>query len=334
MLVWLEFALCLLLIIVAGYRLSLYGDMIAEKLGLTRTWVGVVMVATVTSLPELVCGLSSVTLAHTPDIALGDILGACVFNLMLIVVLDFLHRQASVYTSAQVGHTLSAGFGVILIGFVGINLLLASNGSLPTLGHVGLNTPVILLLYALAMRTIYRYEQMRELPTAEVAPERYARTTLRQATIGYLVAAGAVVAAGIWLPVVAKALALQNGLAESFVGTLFVAAVTSAPEAVVSIAAVRLGALDMALGNLFGSNLFNIAILALDDLAYTPGPLLAAVDPAHALSALSAMVMSGIAIIGLFYRARGRVLRSVGWASLFLLAVYLFNGYALYLYAH
>lgn len=334
MLVWLEFALCLLLIAVAGYRLSLYGDMIAEKLALTRTWVGVVMVASVTSLPELVTGVSSVTVAQTPDIALGDILGSCVFNLALIVILDFLHRQSSVYTSAHVGHTLTAGFGVIMIGFVGINLLLAANGSHVALGHVGLYTPVILLLYALAMRTIYRYEQMRELPSADLAPERYARTTLRQALIGYTIAAGVVVAAGIWLPIVGKALALQNGLTESFVGTLFVAAVTSLPEAVVSIAAVRLGALDMALGNLFGSNLFNIAILAVDDIAYTPGPLLAAVDPAHAVSALSAMVMSGIAIIGLFYRARGRVLRTVGWASLFLLAVYLFNGYALYLHAH
>lgn len=334
MLVWLEFALCLVLIAVAGYRLSLYGDMIAEKLALTRTWVGVVMVASVTSLPELVSGLSSVTVAQTPDIALGDILGSCVFNLMLIVILDFLHRQSSVYTSAHVGHTLSAGFGVIMIGFVGINLLLAANGSHLALGHVGLYTPFILLLYALAMRTIYRYEQMRELPSADLAPARYAKTTLRQAVIGYTLAAGVVVAAGIWLPIVGKALALQNGLAESFVGTLFVAAVTSAPEAVVSIAAVRLGALDMALGNLFGSNLFNIAILAVDDIAYTPGPLLSAVDPTHAVSALSAMVMSGIAIIGLFYRARGRVLRTVGWASLFLLAVYLFNGYALYLHAH
>jgi len=81
MLVWLEFAVCLALIALAGHRPSLYGDMIAEKGGLTRTWVGVVMVASVTSLPELVSGLSSVTVAHTPDLAMGDILGSCVFNL-------------------------------------------------------------------------------------------------------------------------------------------------------------------------------------------------------------------------------------------------------------
>lgn len=334
MLVWFQFLVCLVLIAVAGYRLSLYGDMIAEKMGLTRTWVGVVMVASVTSLPELVSGMSSVTLAHTPDIALGDVLGSCVFNLMLIVVLDFLHREESVYTRAHVGHTLAAGFGVVMIGLVAINMVLSQAGMNAHILHVGVYTPLLLLIYALAMRTIFRYEQMQTLPTADLAEQRYRGTSLRQAAIGYVLAAVVVVAAGIWLPFVGKALATQNGWGEGFVGTLFVAAVTSLPEAVVSIAAVRIGALDMALGNLFGSNLFNIAILALDDLAYTPGPLLSVVDPTHVISALSAMVMSGIAIVGLFYRARQRVLRTVGWISLFLLTVYLFNGYAIYLYGH
>lgn len=331
--VWFEFAVCLVLIAVAGYQLSRYGDMIAEKMGLTRTWVGVVMIATVTSLPELVTGVSSVTLANTPDIALGDILGACLINLMMIVVLDFLHRGESVYTRAHVGHTLAAGFGVVMLGLVAINLLLTQVGMHIQVLHVGLYSPLLLLVYALAMRTIYRYEQMQVPPAAE-ADQRYRATPLKHAVIGYVLAALVVLAAGVWLPFVGKSLAAQHGWGEGFVGTLFVAAVTSLPEAVVSIAAVRLGALDMALGNLFGSNLFNIAILAVDDLAYAPGPLLAAVDPAHAVSAVSAMVMSGIAIVGLFYRARQRVFRTVGWTSLFLLTVYLFNAYAIYLYGH
>jgi cation:H+ antiporter len=334
MLVWLEFLICLVLIAVAGYRLSLYGDMIAEKLALSRSWIGVVMVASVTSLPELVTGVSSVTVAGTPDIAAGDVLGSCVFNLLLIVILDFLHRQESVYTRAHVGHTLSAGFGVILIGFVGMNLLLAQAGMVYALGHVGLYTPLILLLYALAMRTIFRYEQLRELPTADLEGARDRGISLRHAVLGYTLAALVVVAAGVWLPFVGKTLAATMGWGEGFVGTLFVAAVTSLPEAAVSIAAFRIGALDMALGNLFGSNLFNMAILAIDDLAYLPGPLLSNVSPAHAISALSAMMMSGIAIVGLFYRPKKRVFKTVGWASLFLLSLYLFNAYAVYLHAH
>ncbi len=334
MLVWFEFALCIALIGTAGYRLSLYGDMIAEKQRLSRSWIGVVMVASVTSLPELVTGLSSVTVARTPDIAAGDVLGSCVFNLALIVILDFLHRHESVYTRARIGHALSAGFGVIMIGFVAVNLLLADAGMAPSFGHVGLYTPLILLLYALAMRTIFRYEQMQELPPADLTDERYRATPLRRAVIGYVLAALVVVAAGTILPFVGKALAQSMGWGESFVGTLLVAVVTSLPEAAVSIAAIRLGALDMALGNLFGSNLFNIAILAVDDLAYLPGPLLSGVSEAHAVSALSAMMMSGIAIVGLFYRPTKRVFRTVGWASLFLLTIFLLNAYAMYLHGH
>lgn len=332
--IWLQFALCLVAIGMAGYRLSLYGDMIAEKLELSRTWIGVVMMASVTSLPELVTGVSSVSVAQTPDIAVGDVFGSCVFNLLLIVILDFLHRQESVYTRAHTGHALSAGFGVILIGFVGMNLLMAQQDRVPAVGHVGLYSPVILLLYALAMRTVYRYEQMRALPAADVADRRYQHLTLRQAAIGYGVAALVVVAAGTWLPFVGKALAAEMGWSEGFVGTLFVAVVTSLPEAAVSITAIRLGALDMALGNLFGSNLFNMVILAIDDIAYLPGPLLSGVSPAHAVSALSAMMMSGIVIVGLFHHPKKRLFKTVGWASLFLLCVYLLNTFAIYLNGH
>ena len=329
MLVWLEFAVCVILIGGAGYRLCLYGDIICEKLALSRSWMGLVIVASVTSLPELVTGVSSVTAAETPDIATGDVLGSCVFNLVFIAILDFLHRKESVYTRAHIGHTLSAGFGIILIGFVGVNLLLAGSGIQLSVGHVGLYTPVIFLIYALAMRTVFRYEQLRDLP---VADKRYAEVPLKQAVIGYSIAAVVVAAVGSWLPFVGKALAEFMGWGESFVGTLFVAAVTSLPEAAVSISAVRLGALDMAMGNLFGSNLFNILILAVDDVFYLPGPILSQVSQAHAVSALSAMMMSGIAIVGLFYRPKKRLFRTVGWVSLFMLLLYLFNTFAMYLY--
>ena len=122
------------------------------------------------------------------------------------------------------------------------------------------------------------------------------------------------------------------GWQQSFVGTLFIAAVTSLPEAVVTVAAVRIGALDMAIGNLFGSNLFNISILALDDLLYANGPLLSKVSSAHAVSALSAIMMTGVAIVGLLYRPKLRVFRTVGWASIVLFVIYLLNAYLLYLH--
>ena len=332
--IWLSLSACLAVIGFAGVRLSRYGDIIAEKTGLSRGWVGLIMLATVTSLPELVTGLTAVTIAKVPDIAVGDILGSCVFNLLIIVLLDFLYRRESIYTRARLGNVLSAGYGIALIGFAGLNLLLDRAGSIPSIGHVGLYTPVILLLYLLAMRSLYRYERAQVSEYVEDRAELYPGTSLKQAVHGYLMASLAVVAAGIWLPFVARDLALVMAWEQSFVGTLFVAAITSAPEVVVTVAALRMGAIDLAIGNLFGSNLFNIAILAIDDLAYLTGPLFADVSLTHATSAFSAMMMSGLAVVGLVLRPASRVLRTVSWISLLLLVIYLLNSLFLYLYGH
>lgn len=328
---WLQFLACLLVIGAAGYQLTRFGDAIAEKAGLSRSWVGVALLASVTSLPELATGISAVTVAGVPDIAVGDVLGSCVFNLLILVALDYLYRREPVYTRARQGHIVSAGFGTALLGFTGLNLLLYQQGAAPALGHVGLYTPMLVLFYAVAMRVLYRYEREQLAGFVEEEPT-HPGLTLRQAVAGYAAAGLVVVAAGTWLPFVADALAEQMGWGQSFVGTLLVAAVTSAPEVVVTLAAVRLGAVDMAMGNLLGSNLFNLVILAVDDLLYLEGPLFAGVSGAHVASALSAMTMSGLAILGLALRPASRVARTVSWVSVFLLAAYLLN--SLFHYLH
>lgn len=99
--VWLQFVLCAGLIGFPGVRLSRYGDAIAALTGLSRNWVGLILLATVTSLPELVTGLSAVTVAAAPDIAVGDVLGSCVFNLMILALIDILHRPGSLYKARR-----------------------------------------------------------------------------------------------------------------------------------------------------------------------------------------------------------------------------------------
>jgi cation:H+ antiporter len=305
---------------------------IAEKTGLSGTWIGLILLATVTSLPELATGISSVTLADTPNIALGDVLGSCVFNLSIIMILDFLHRGESVYTRASQGHVLSAGFGIVLIGFVGFNVLLVGHGASFAIGHVGAYTPIILVFYGIAMFTVFRYERRQMAAFTEELAERYPDITVRQAVLRYAVAALVVVGAGTWLPFVGDQMAEVMGWHKTFVGTLFVAFATSVPEIVVTVAALRIGALDMAIGNLFGSNLFDIAIVAVDDLFFFKGPILSYVSPLHAVSAVSAVMMTGVAVVGLLYRPKTRLFQTVGWASLLLFSLYLLNAYVLYLY--
>lgn len=330
--VWVQFFVLLIAIGLAGVKLSRYGDIIAEKTNMGGTWVGLLLLATVTSLPELITGISSVTAANAPNIAVGDALGSCVFNLLILVVIDFIYRKESVYTRARHGHIISAGFGVVLIGIVAVNLILGKLGSSITFYNIGLYTPIIFLLYILAMRTVFRYEQEHLDAYTEESVKRYPDVSLQQAFLRYLAAAAVVVAAASYLPFIGNAIAEQMGWHKSFVGTLFIALATSVPELVVTIAAVRIGALNMAVANLFGSNIFDILIIGIDDVFYIKGSLLADAAPIHAMTAVSAMIMTGIAIVGLLYRPVGRVLKTVGWASLALISIYLMNMLVLFLH--
>lgn len=330
--VWLEFATCALLIGLAGPELSRSGDIIADKTGLSGNWIGLILLGTVTSLPELVTGISSVTGADVPSIAVGDVFGSCVFNLLILVALDFLHRQSPVYRRAHQGHILSAGFGVVLIGFAGLNLLVAGQGTSYAIGHIGIYTPIIIGLYLLAVRTVFVYERDHREAFVEGAAERYPEISLKSATLRFAGASVVVVAAGIWLPFVGSDIADAMGWQTTFVGTLFVAGATSLPELVVTISALRIGAVNMAIANLLGSNLFDILILAIDDLVYLKGPILSHVSPAHAFSAGSAVVMTGLVIVSLLYRPAKRLFRTAGWTSLGLFLLYLLNTYVIYLH--
>lgn len=325
MIIWLQLLFCLIVIGYAGYFLSRYGDIIAEKTSMSASWVGLILLATATSLPELVTGISAVTMADTPNIAVGGVLGSTIFNLAILVILDAFYQRETLYSQAAQGHILSAALGALLIAFTGFSLLLDHAGISPSLLHMGLYTPLIVLVYIAAMRSIHRYEQRTLDVYAKASTERYPQATLRQAVIGYSLAAAAVIAAGSWLPFVAADISELMGWEQSFVGTLLVAAVTSAPEVAVTISALHIGAIDMAIANLLGSNLFDVLTLAIDDLFYTKGPLLASVDTSHALTAFTAVMMSALVTVGLIFRPQRRAVLKLTWISLGLLMLYILN---------
>ena len=329
-LAWLifQFAVCAVLIARAGYVLSRSADTLADAYGWGRGWVGLALLATVTSLPELASGISAVAFVDAPNLAVGNALGACVVNLLFLVVVDALQRQQPMYREASATHLLSAGFGVVMLGFVALSLLTGTRA--PALLHVGIYSPMLLALYLLALKGVHGHE--REAMAAASAPHGpVPAAQTRDAWRRFAIAAGVVLAAGSWLPKVADGLATALGLSRSFVGTVLMAVVTTLPEMAVTLGALRLGALDMAIGNLLGSNLFNVMILAVDDVFYMRGPLLADAASVHAGTAVTALVMTGLVIIGLIMRPKGRTLRVVSWISVGLAAIYVVNAALVYL---
>ncbi len=332
LIIWAKFLLCAVFIGLAGTKLTHYADVIADKTSLSGSWIGLILLATVTSLPELITGVSALILADVPDIAVGSVMGSCVFNLVILVILDFMLRGQSIYRSAGLNHVLSAGFGMILIAFAGLSIIVSNMSSILDFNVVGVYTPIIVVCYLVAMRVLFIHEQEQVAQSVQEVTSRYPEITLTRAFAGYLLSALVVVIVGIYLPFVGTELADIMGWNKTFVGTLFIALTTSLPELAVTIAALRMGALDMAFANVLGSNLFNVAILALNDLVFLRGALLSYITSAHAISAFTAVVMTGLVIVGLVNRPKSNIFLNLNWISLSLLAAYLFNTYVLYVY--
>jgi cation:H+ antiporter len=334
LLLWIAFLICTSIILYSGAKLSRYGDIIAEKTGLGRIWIGIILIAFVTSLPELFTGLSSVLIFKTPDIAAGDVFGSCVFNILIIAMLDITDRASPISSRVQQGHTLSAGFGILLLSIASVNII--SSKLQPelftTLFWVGLYTPPIILLYLIAMRVIFFYQKKQIAAyVKEKAQElKYKEISKKSVYMNFVINAVIVVIAAVFLPKIGKSMAEITGLGQTFVGNVLIAISTSLPEVAVSIAAVKIGAGDMAIGNLFGSNLFNILILAIDDIFFIEGPFFSFLEINHIVSALSAIIMTAIAIIGLTYRASKKPL-FLSWDALGIISVYILNLIALYI---
>jgi len=323
----LQFAVLAAVILLAGIRVSHYGDAIAEKSGLGRTWIGVVLLASVTSVPELATGISAVTTIGAPDIAAGDVLGSCMFNLLIIALMDFAGGRQPVSTRAHPGQVVAAGFGALMLSIVALSML--SSAWLPSLGWVSLSTPLILVVYILAMRTVFKYERTRIAADPLEVTDEYPGLTLRKAIQRFTLFAVVIVAAASFLPHVGAGIAEATGLGQTFIGSLLIAFSTSLPEIVVTLAAVRMGAIDLAYGNVLGSNLFNLAILGIDDLFLMQGPLFQLISPAHGVAALVAIAMTAIVIVALTIRSEQRYFL-VAWESIVLVALYLTGAALLY----
>jgi len=327
--VWLQFTACTAVIVYAGSRLSKYGDIIAEKTGLGRLWVGALLLAAVTSLPELVSGVAAVTVFDLPDIAVGGVLGSCMFNLLILSLVDAMTGRKPIYTGVNEGHVISAGFGVLLLGLIAVNIYLG--GTFPAVGWICVFSFVYFALYVVAMRVLFLYNKRRIAAVVrEMAEElRYRDVTATRAYALYAVNAVVIVLAAAYLPHLGERIAAMTGFGQTFVGSFFIALSTSLPELVVTVAAIRLGAVDLALGNLFGSNLFNIAILAVEDFLYFKGPLLGAASDAHVVTAGVAIAMTAAAIVGLTYRTIKRPF-FLAWDSMGILGLYFMGQVILY----
>jgi len=303
----LGFAVSVAIIIYSGTKLSFYGDKIADLTGMGKAWVGLILMASVTSLPELITGISAVAIVKAPDLAAGDIFGSCIFNLLILSVLDARIKQP-LFSMVKSSHIVAAIFGIILLMITGMAIFLSDE--IPSVLWISSFTFVLFGVYLGSIWGIFKYEHaaLIENPQATITHSATHAADLKKVIGGYALHALIVIVAAIFLPYFGEHIATYSGLGNSFFGTVFIAAATSLPELVVSLVALRMGSLDMAVGNLLGSNVFNICILGIDDVFYQEGPLFYAISPDHLISVFVTIIMTAVVGLGLLFRPKKKQL--------------------------
>lgn len=330
MMVWIEFVISAALIVVAAMQLAKWGDVIAARTGMGGMFIGVLLLAGATSLPELIATVSAV-LQGAPNLAAGNLLGSNMFNMFTLAILDLLHRKERLLRKAALKHALTGSLAVFLIGAVVFFVM----ADIPVqVGWVGLDSLALIAAYVLAVRLIQQGQasvgQSSSVSRAAAAPDLPVGTpSLARGVAGFALAAGVLTVVTPWMVRASSDIAVLTGLGQTFVGSTLVAFVTSLPELVTTLAALRLGADDMAIGNLFGSNLFNMFALGLTDLFYVQGRFLGAIDPTFLLVGMLGLIMTALGLIGNLARLERRVW-FVEIDALALMAVYIGGLWLLY----
>ena len=328
--VWLKFGVSLVIILFAGAKLARYGDALAEKTRLGGMWIGLVLLAFITSVPELTTGISAVALVKITDLALGTIMGSCIFNLLIVAFLDVVYRRAPILSRASPHHKASAVMGMLLIGLCALSILGAERLSGLALGWIGIPSIVLIVLYLAGVRWTLRSRRDDETASSTATSSGYGHMSTREVWLKFILGGAVVAGSGIWLAFIGEEIAATTGLGASFVGSLFLALSTSMPELALTIAAVRLGAVDMAVADVLGANMINIAKVFFIDMFYAEGSLLSSVSKAHITTAIVAIVMSLVVLIALRFRQRRKTFRVVSWYAVLLVGLYLYGAYALF----
>ena len=335
-------------VVFCGTKLAKYGDLLAIKTGWGRLWVGTLLLAGATSLPELVTGASG-ALLDAPELVKGNVFGANMVNMFVLAAVSMFFGAAGILQFAPIGtypvrilatmaagsrrffdgvareHAYLATVGICLTAFAGI---MGAYGPDVSFARMGIATPIILVLYVIGMRVVYAKRPQDE----GDEDEDDTSITLRRVWLYFGLAALGVIASAYWMAYSADQIAEATGLGAGFVGVVAVALVTTLPEATVTIASIRIGAMDLAAGNVYGSCAFNVMILAVADPFYGGGAILSSGSPDASLVAAAGFAVT-LMVIGMAQftlRRHGRGMLPSLPTSGAMCAIYLAGLYVIY----
>jgi len=309
---------------VAGTRLAAVADRLADRTGLGEAMVGMLVLAAATSLPDLAATLSAATAAR-PDLAMSNVMGSMAVNVAFLGVADLFHRRANLeHAAASLPNLTQAA---LLVALLAIPLLAVVTPRVSVLG-VHPATALLLLAFVYGVRLVrsadatpmWTPRQTRQ--TVEDRPDPSAGgPALHRMWISFGLLATTAGLAGWLLMDAAQVVADRTGISDGVAGGVLTALPTSTPELVTTIAAVRRGALTLAVANIVGTNCFNTTVIAAADLGYRGGSIYHDIAPQQLAWGLVTILMTAVLLLGMLRRERHGV-ANIGFEGAGILAIY------------
>ena len=296
-------------VIFFGTRLAVYGDALATLTGWGRLFVGSILIAMATSLPELATNISAVQLdPPNPELAVGNVFGANMLNMFTFaaVALAFGGKRFLRRVAPQQGYLI-----VVAALLTGLALIFGVTQFGVNAFQIGLSSVILLGVFLAGMYWVYATR-----PAGGNDGSEDPGMTLRRAWALFLLVSAGVVVAGFFLAWSTDRIAEITGVASSTLGILLVSLVTTMPEAASTIAAARIGAMDLGVAGLFGSCAFNITILFYADIFYRGGILGLQTEPAHFVAGGTAIGLILVAFVLIMFREKIRAAIAAGLLSL------------------
>ena len=303
-----------ILMVLSGTFLAKYGDALAGLMGWGRLWVGTILVATATSLPELLTNITAAGRGQ-PELAGGTILGANMVNMFILAMVALLWGGGRFFRQVAPEQKFLGSIATlltvlaVLLGVVHVGV---------SLWQVGLASVIVVAVYLGGMRLVYATRPHEAARSSGGNPGN-GPSRRRAWGLFCLASLGVMVAAPV-LAYSAEQIADATGISTGFIGVVAVAIVAVTPEASTTITAVRIGAADLAVGTLYGSCAFNILILGLADPFYPDGTLLETLETAHIAAGLTAILLMSLGLGQIIIRGSNRYVPEVPTLVLMVLA--------------
>ena len=284
-------------VVFLGVQLAKYGDALASLTGWGRLFVGSILVALATSLPELSNNITAVQIDN-PQLALGNVVGANMINMftMAMVALVFGGKRFLQRVAPEQGYLI-----VLAAILTGLAVLFAGLKNGVNVWQIGLSSIILLVVYVAGMWIVYQ----RRPAVADGEEETEPGMTLSRAWLMFSLVSIGVIIAGVFLAQSVDRVADLTGISSGVLGILAVSIVTTMPEASATVAAARMGAADLGVAGLYGSCVFNVTILSFADPFYRKGIILNHPEPEHFVAGIFAVCL--ILFGGLLLWGRNRL---------------------------